>query len=88
MQFNESGEIRTLDRPLRRRMLYPAELPIHYSTTIFIVLYLFWHVNYFLKKVSFKQKDAFVHAWHIFLKFGLVDLGFTAGEIEAQYLQA
>lgn len=61
MQFNESGEIRTLDRPLRRRMLYPAELPIHYSTTIFIVLYLFWHVNYFFKKVSFKQKDALIN---------------------------
>ena len=34
------------------------------------------------------NQAAFVHAWHIFLKFGLVDLGFTAGEIEAQYLQA
>lgn len=42
-----------------------------------------------LNKSYFENNQAaFVHAWHIFLKFGLVDLGFTAGEIEAQYLQA
>ncbi len=41
-----------------------------------------------LNKSYFENNQAaFVHAWHIFLKFGLVDLGFTADEIEAQYLQ-
>ena len=36
--MNDSGEIRTHDRPLRRRMLYPAELPNHRN----VIYYTTW----------------------------------------------
>lgn len=41
-----------------------------------------------LNKSYFENKmDNFVHAWHIFLKLGIVDLGFTWAEIETSYYQ-
>ncbi|MFT8493245.1 hypothetical protein [Liquorilactobacillus satsumensis] len=41
-----------------------------------------------LNNSYFKRRSAaFVHAWHIFVKFGLVDLGFSAAEIQTAFLE-
>ncbi|MCH5463385.1 2-deoxyuridine 5-triphosphate nucleotidohydrolase [Lactobacillus sp. LC28-10] len=34
-----------------------------------------------------RQQDAFRHAWHLILKLGFVDLGFSGEQIQEAYLQ-
>ena len=34
-----------------------------------------------------RQPQALVHAWHMYLKLGLIDLDFDEQEIEAQYME-
>lgn len=33
------------------------------------------------------QKDALIHAWHMYIKFGLVDLQFSGTQIEKHFLE-
>lgn len=34
-----------------------------------------------------RQNEPFLHAWHILLKFGLVELGYTPAQIEEKYFE-
>ena len=51
LKYGDSGEIRTLDNPLRRRMLYPAELPNHFYNII-IIRGMLMFVNYKFNNVD------------------------------------